>query len=470
MRVVFVYKGRYQIRDANIIECLSSMAAAAGHETSLVYDPDLFGVTDNVLSCGFLSRMASRDGLTRRKLLDEKPDAAVFLNGFNRVDWNIGMARFLKHERPQAKSVFLSYWGERQQEVYDYALIGEPEFVFGKFLEDRLYGHDSGVYKLDGLADLDSLPLPDKSLFKDFVDFGRSYLIYTSKGCPYRCSYCEETVYKRKTGEGYFRRKSPESVLRELKKAKRDFGIREVIFKDSVFAYDRDWMMAFLRGYAKEIAAPFKCFGRAESFDGSTASLLKRSGCYCVEFGAQTFKEGLKKKVLNRNEPTDRLLSAFEACAEERLFFDVDHMFGIPGESIEDHRLAGGIYAGLKYLNRIKCHNLTFYRQAEIYECAPSSVKESADYNADFFSQISGEKEMRVANKAFQRLFKVLPLMPERFGRALLKNGRWKVLRFFPGFLTVFFMSMIALRNKDRRFLVYLKEYPRKISRGLFRR
>jgi coproporphyrinogen III oxidase-like Fe-S oxidoreductase len=41
-------------------------------------------------------------------------------------------------------------------------------------------------------------------------------------------------------------------------------------------------------------------------------------------------------------------------------------MFGLPGETIEDHKKAVKFYHGLKYLNRIKCHNLVVYPQSEI--------------------------------------------------------------------------------------------------------
>ena len=71
------------------------------------------------------------------------------------------------------------------------------------------------------IADLDSLPWPAYHLFKmdrytnlqpatDAIDGARSFSILTSRGCPYRCTFCSQSIMPIK-----WRARSPENVIEE---------------------------------------------------------------------------------------------------------------------------------------------------------------------------------------------------------------------------------------------------------------
>jgi hypothetical protein len=142
-------------------------------------------------------------------------------------------------------------------------------------------------------------------------------------------------------------------------------------------------------------------------------------------------------------------------------------LFGIPGEKTEDHLAAARIYADLKYLNRIKCHNLTYYREAEIFDYAPAAVKNNQGYRADFFSAVSGSPEMLRANRTFQKYYKILPLLPAGINRFIARGRRWQIFNYIPSLFVFLLMLLLAIKNRDRRFLIYGKYYPRKLRRAL---
>ena len=84
------------------------------------------------------------------------------------------------------------------------------------------------------IADLDSLPWPAYHLFKmerytnlqpatDHVDGARSFSIMTSRGCPYRCTFCSQSIMPIK-----WRSRSPESVLAEWRHLVEDLGAQEI--------------------------------------------------------------------------------------------------------------------------------------------------------------------------------------------------------------------------------------------------
>jgi len=469
MRICFVYKGRYQIRDVNAIESLSAISISKGYNSCLVYDQDAFGVTDNVFSIAFFNALLSSDEKVVRNIIRERPDIAVFLDGFTRRAWMGRISKALHKFAPGIARIGIFYYRKRSEEDnYDFVITGEPEFAFGAFLKEGGIKQPKGYYGYNGLVNLDEIPLPDKKLFEPYINYKDSYLVYTSKGCLYNCSYCEETVYKNILGRGYYRTRSPERVIEELEKAKATYDIREVIYKGSYLTLDKEWLERFLAFYRVKIGVGFKCFSRAEKFDEETAAMLKESGCYCVEFGAQCFSEELKEEVLNRHEFTQTLLQAFSACEAHRLAYDVDHMFGIPGESVRDHIEASRIYGSLKMLNRIKCHNLVFYNEAEVYKFAPPEVKEKRNgHETDFFSHIAGVADMKETNLNFQKYFKVLPLLPPRVNSYISQGKRWRLFKYLPYPLVIFLMLLLAVKKRDRRFGLYLKYYPRKVFKAL---
>ncbi len=104
------------------------------------------------------------------------------------------------------------------------------------------------------IEDLDALPLPAR----DLIDFDRyldtwednvgysSAPIATSRGCPFGCSWCKDSVH----GEG-FRQRSPESVAAEVHALSTEYGIGRLRLVDDVDGIDRRWFERWADASAK---------------------------------------------------------------------------------------------------------------------------------------------------------------------------------------------------------------------------
>jgi anaerobic magnesium-protoporphyrin IX monomethyl ester cyclase len=497
MNVALVYRGRYHVREALDLETLASVLRRGGHCVRLIYDPDTFGVTDNVLQVPALARLLADDERTVGRIVGLQPDAVVFSVLSSTYAWCCRMAGALKG-RISAPVVFLglhpSLVPERvmRDPCVDYTIAGEAEEVINPLL-DRIHrdGDVSGVanlwYRRNGralptaraeLVDLDALPLPDKELFAPYVSHGYSYCAMVSRGCPYNCTFCEETCSKKLYGGRYFRRKSVDTVMRELAAGKKRYRYREVIFKDSYLSGNKPWLRELIERYRKEIRVPFKCFCTISGFDEETARLLKEGGCYSIEFGLQTWNDRLRREILNRRETSADAFRAFAHCDRQRLWYDVDHMFNLPAETEEDHVLGAGCYRRLRYLGRIKVHFLVYYPTADILEHAvaagdlpPDAAKRLADgEESDFYDQSSGNQEVKRMVAGYAALYKVLPLLPAGLVRWLMQRKRVGRLGRIPAPLMALLQGLNALRCGDLRFLAYLRIYPAKILRTLWER
>jgi len=493
LNVALVYRGRYQVREALDLETLSALFAGAGHSVTFVHDPDVFGVTDNVLQIGRLARLLEAPEKVLARIVAAEPDAVVFSVLPNTYRWARAIASRLK-ELTAAPIIFMglhpSLAARRvaRDECVDYVIEGEAEGVILPLLEAAVRGDEvasiGNVWRRVGgeprltfradLVDLDSLPLPDKELFRPLISHTCSYCAMVSRGCPYQCSFCEETCSKKLYGSAYFRRKSVDTVMRELIAGKRRYRYREVVFKDSYLNGNHAWLEELMRRYRAEIRVPFKCFCTILGFDEDTARLLRESGCYNIEFGLQTWNSRVRRQVLNRRETNAQAFRVFGYCADAGLRYDVDHMFNLPGEAEKDHMLGARCYRRLRHLNRVKVHFLLYLPRADIIGHGireggfprDGEARLEEGWESDFYDQMTVGAEDAMTVSGYAALYKLLPLLPRRVLDWLLKRKRMRFLARIPSPLMALLQGVIALERGDLRFAAYLQAYPVKIWHG----
>jgi hypothetical protein len=244
-----------------------------------------------------------------------------------------------------------------------------------------------------------------------------------------------------------------------------------VIFKDSYLSGNKPWLRDLMDRYRTQIGVPFKCFCTISSFDEETAQLLKDGGCYSIEFGLQTWNDPIRRNILNRRESSLEALRAFQTCDRKRLWYDIDHMFNLPHESVEDHRLGVDRYRSLRRLGRIKVHFLVYYPTADILKHAVEAGDLPADaaqklaegQESDFYDQPRGTAETKDVVAGYAALYKILPLLPARLAQWFAKGTRIRHLVRIPSVCMALLQAANAWRCGDLRFAAYLNMYPSKV-------
>ncbi|MBN1824521.1 MAG: B12-binding domain-containing radical SAM protein [Endomicrobiales bacterium] len=492
MKITFVHQGKENLG----IEALSSFLKQEGHEVSLVLDLGLFGPTDNIFYSPFLESVFSFRGNLLAKIEKTKPDVVGFSVYTGTYPWALSVADMIK-KRTKIPTLFggihatLTPETVIQRPEVDFLIEGEGEYPLGALMsairggED--FGHIEGLwYKKQGriirnksreaVNDINDLPIMDKQIFERYADNVNDYIVLTNRGCRCSCTYCCEFFMNNKYRD-YRRRRKVDSVMEELKTMNARYGFKAVRFTDSIFFEDKEWLREFLERYRKEIGVPFRCFGHVYFFDDEVARLLKEAGCYSIEFGLQTLNERIRTKTLRclgSNEHVDR---AFRLCEQHGIKYDIDHMFGLPGESEGDHKKAAEYYIGLKNLNRIKCHNLTYFPKLQIINAAKEAAMLTDEDIADIengkvgnFVNIEYIKDKRIAriNRGYKNLFKLLPLLPKWMIRPILKGRMMNLMALLPSVFVMAGQLAIALVERDFRFLVYLKLYPKWVLRSIY--
>ena len=194
------------------------------------------------------------------------------------------------------------------------------------------------------IDDLDSLPWPAYHYFKmehytslqpaiDAVEGARSFSMMTSRGCPYRCTFCSQSIMPEK-----WRARSPQSVVAEFRHLIKDLGAQEIGLLDDSANINRKRLSEISQLLIKEglNSVPWNMINgmRANLADTDMLDLMKKAGCKRSAFGVETGDEGMLSHI-NKNESLDQIRQAFKNAKQVGMETVGFFIIGLPGDTEE---------------------------------------------------------------------------------------------------------------------------------------
>ena len=302
------------------------------------------------------------DQAIRQYLLAERPafiglscTTSSFMDG-------VRIARLAKDTLPGIRSVFggphVSALKGRiltDFQAVDFTVVGEGEETLTELVQSRgeAPGSIKGLIYRDGAdgpavftghravsLDLDSLPFPAYEKLAGFPDAYKLPIFnyptvpntscISSRGCPYACSYCDRSVFRRS-----FRFNSAEYLYEHLKYLRTRFGIRHINFYDDQFTFNRKRVEAFTElMLANPLGMTFNCAVRAEHIDADLLRRLKASGCWMMSLGIESGDEELLSHH-RQNPDLDHLADKIRMIKAAGIRTKGLLMIGLPGETEE---------------------------------------------------------------------------------------------------------------------------------------
>ncbi len=236
----------------------------------------------------------------------------------------------------------------RDQPAFSAAGLMQPELDL--FREVKSVSYKTGDGQLhrnpDGpvIADLDSLPWPAYHLFKmnrytnlqpatDAIPGERSFSIMTSRGCPYRCTFCSQSIMPIK-----WRARSSENVIAEWRHLVHDLGALEIgVLDDSAnirrnrLAQLADDLVANKLNHVPWI---FVNGIRANLADLELLTKLKAAGLRRTAFGVETGDEQMIIKI-DKHVDHDTIRQAFKNAKTAGIETIGFFIIGLPGDTRE---------------------------------------------------------------------------------------------------------------------------------------
>lgn len=195
--------------------------------------------------------------------------------------------------------------------------------------------------ELGPLAVLDELPFPDREIYYKY-NFLRDLPMkrfIASIGCPYPCTFCHEPViFQMYKGKGkYYRRKSPQRIVDEIRYIRERYPLSHVHFSDDLFFLrnNYDWLEEFSHVYAAAIGLPFSCNIRYDSVVEKSAHLLYKANCFGVAVGLESGNEHLREVVIKKRVKNEHMVEGARLLRERGIKMLTTNMIGLPGETLD---------------------------------------------------------------------------------------------------------------------------------------
>lgn len=355
---------------------LASLAESQGHEVQII-DGQVEG-----LSLEELLIQAS----------DFKPDVVGITSTTPFFHIAVQLAQALKSRLPEVTVVIgghhITVVKEKAfNEAFDYAFIGEADLSWPRFLECLAKGEDvstvagilyrrgNGVFysgSAPRLNNIDQLSVPARHLLKmheyriGTLQGEKNFTtIMTTRGCPFKCTFCSTEVYG-----NALRKRSPESVVDEIKSVIMNYGTTHIIFLDDTLTIDKKHILAICDLIIQNnLNITFEGSTRANLVDEEVVSKMKQAGLIRLSFGLESVDENIRK-LMKKEVP----LEAYRCSNRLTNKFGIETlnscMIGLPGETVDT------VCSTLSFLRKsreIKQANISIavpYPGTELYEMA----------------------------------------------------------------------------------------------------
>ena len=322
---------------------------------------------------------------------------ANFIDGYDKIfitsstldKWlcpNIDISHFLEtvqHIRDFSEEIYvMGYHGTVEPEkilnlTKAKAIIrGEPEYTVLDICQKNNLSEIEGItFKNNSeiisnpsreLIDLKSLPTPAFHLL-DFRRYfyellgGNFSLFEISRGCKYRCRFCNKVMYS-----DTLRTKSKEQIIEEVAIAIEKYNVRTGYFMDLDFFSDRETaelLCDFL--IKKKYNFRWACQTRPGSLNRDILKKMKRGGCKLVHLGVES---GIQRLLnyLRKNVTIEDIEESVNLCKQVGIKTLAFFVFGLPEESEEDRKLTFNFAYRLD-TDFVSFHRLYPYKGTEIY-------------------------------------------------------------------------------------------------------
>ena len=197
-------------------------------------------------------------------------------------------------------------------------------------------------------ADLAVLPMQHHEIFPRFRDADRdsklSFVprVLWGRGCPYACSYCAVPSLRKalkepmkESGAKWVRYPPVERAIEEIMFLSDRWKFDTFVIDDDVLSTRRDWVLELANKYPDSLRGKlsFEANLRVESIDRETMYALKDMGCNLLKFGLENGNYDLRRKILKRPIPDERIEEVFSWAHEVGIPAHTFNMVGVPGET-----------------------------------------------------------------------------------------------------------------------------------------
>lgn len=161
--------------------------------------------------------------------------------------------------------------------------------------------------------------------------------VHTSRGCPYRCGFCYNTVFNKRR----WRFKSAERVLDEIEYLVKKFNCNKISFVwEDEFFISISRIKKICKGLIRRgLNVEWNSFCRFNSLqkvDNEFLEIIEKSGCNLLAFGGESGSQRLLDDIIKKDITVDQMIKTTEYLSHTDITQVVSFMSGVPTETYDD--------------------------------------------------------------------------------------------------------------------------------------
>ncbi len=256
--------------------------------------------------------------------------------------------------------------------------------------------------------------------------------IYTSLGCPYKCTFC---CINAPFGGSGIRYRSPELVVEEIELLNKKYGIKNIKIIDEMFVLDeRHYMKIVNLLIEKELELNIWAYARVDTVHESTLSKMKKAGFNWLALGIESanadVRDGASKKMRVKD-----IQSIVTKIQDNGIRVIGNYIFGLPDDTLES------MQDTLNMAKELNCEFGNFYCAmaypgSQLYNIALSKgwelPNEWTGYSQHSYNMqplpskiVSAKNIVKFRDNAFHKYNenpKYLNMLEERFGKDIREH------------------------------------------------
>jgi anaerobic magnesium-protoporphyrin IX monomethyl ester cyclase len=290
-----------------------------------------------------------------------------------------------------------------RNKCFDYAVLGEGEKTIVELANALETGQD--ISKVKGIActrgteivkseprplieDLDSIPFPARHLLPPLGKYRPSpasckrlpqATMMTSRGCPYRCAFCDRAVFG-----NYVRTRTACNVVDEMELLVKKHGAREIRFWDDIFNINQQRVLDISEQILlRKLDVPWTCLARANHMTAQVLEQMAKAGCWQVDYGIESGNQAILNGIV-KGQTLDQVEKVVKMTRKAGIGVRGFFMLALPGETESTMRDTIRFAKSLDLTSAV-FHVTTPFPGTALFEIAKASGELRADVSYDSY-------------------------------------------------------------------------------------
>jgi radical SAM superfamily enzyme YgiQ (UPF0313 family) len=236
------------------------------------------------------------------------------------------------------------------------------------------------------IENLDALPFPARHLLPQLSEYKPTPSAYrnlpqatmiTSRGCPYRCAFCDRSVFGNR-----YRSRTAQNVVDEMELLITKYGAKEIRFWDDTFNVDQRRVTAICEEILeRKLDVTWTCLGRVNHMNETILEAMAKAGCWQVDYGIESGNQEILNGI-TKGQSLDLVRKVISITKRTGIGVRGFFMLGLPGETEATMRDTISFAKSLDLTSAV-FHITTPFPGTELFKIAAESGELRSDASYD---------------------------------------------------------------------------------------